>query len=140
MTPLEFIQSLQRHYSKRHRDNDDEAMWMRDYLDIVNGTDSKVLRKTYDLVRDEHDERAFPLPAQLKKWISRPADIVHPESQASTDYRYNGPSRRAPDTPEEIKACKRANIWQHEIIKKHGTWAAWWRTVRDTYDGGKSKR
>lgn len=140
MTPLEFIESLQRHYAKRHRSDDESALWMQDILGVVNGSDRKVLRKAYELIRDEHTERAFPLPAQLKKWISRAADIVHPESKSHSSYHYNGPSKRAPDTPEEIEACRKAREWQTEIIAKHGTWAAWWRTVKHNYDDGKFKR
>lgn len=139
MTPIEFIESLQRHYSKRHRDDDEAALWMQDILSVVNGADSKVLRKAYELIRDEHEERAFPLPAQLKKWISRAADIVHPESKAAGTYHYNGPSLRAPDSPEEIERCRKANEWQHAVIAKHGSWAAWWRTVKDNYDDGRRK-
>lgn len=137
MTPLEFVESLQRHYAKRHRNDDEGALWMQDILAVVNNTEAKVLRKAYELIRDEHDERAFPLPATLRKFITRAADIVHPESKAAGTYHYNGPSLRAPDSPEEIERCRKANEWQHAVIAKHGSWQAWWRTVKDNYDDGK---
>lgn len=140
MTPQEFIERLARHYGKRHASEKAQQEWLEDVAAVLKNTDQKVLRKAYEIIRDEYDERSFPVPATLRKFITRAADIVHPESKAKTPFHYNGPSKRAPDTQQEIETCKVSREWQHEMMRKHGTWANWWRTVKDTYDDGKSKR
>ena len=79
MTPVEFIDALLRHFAKRHRSDEESAQWMREMVQSVSGTDPKVLARAYVLTLDEHTERAFPLPAQLKGFIQRAADLVYPE-------------------------------------------------------------
>jgi hypothetical protein len=127
MTPREFIERLSRHYSKRHESDHAQTLWLQDMMGVIQGAEPKVLDQAFQLVRDEYDERAFPLPATLRKFIARAADIVHPESKAANNYRSYGPSKRAPDTREEIERCRLANEWQHEMMKQYGTWAAYYR-------------
>ena len=79
MTPVEFIDALLRHFAKRHRSEEESAEWMREMVRSVTGTDPKVLARAYVLALDEHTERAFPLPAQIKGWIARSADLTYPD-------------------------------------------------------------
>lgn len=129
MRPLEFVQKLQTHYSKRHANEAAEKIWLDDMMKTLQNTDKVVLDEAYEMIVQEHTERAFPLPAQLRKFISRAADIVHPESKnlGGTKFHYQGPSKRAPDTKEEIERCRLANEWQHEMMRIYGNWAAYYR-------------
>lgn len=77
MTPGEFIDGLLGHFGKRHVSADAERLWMRDIFRCVDGCDRRVLARAYDIALAEHDERAFPLPAQLRAWITRAANDLH---------------------------------------------------------------
>ena len=125
MNSREFIEALHRHYAKRHASPEEQTAWLREMVEMHKGTDPRVLDAAYDLVRDEHDERAFPLPAQLKKWIARAAEIVYPEriGEAPQDHPWSRRSLRAPDAPEVVEVYRRSRAWQHAVIKKYGTWA-----------------
>lgn len=79
MTPVEFIDSLCRHFAKRHESEHARMGWLREMVGVVHGTDSRVLAKAYELIRDGHEERAFPLPATLKRHLAHAAEIVYPE-------------------------------------------------------------
>lgn len=103
MTPMDFIEGLSRHYSKRFENAEKEAAWTREMVEMFRGTDPAVLRRAYELVRDEHDERAFPLPAHLKRFIARAADLVYPEHIAHQPFRAE--SHPAPD-PESVQRVR----------------------------------
>ena len=130
MAAMDFLESLGRHFGKRHPSPEAEDLWMRDMMEVVKGTDPLVLRRAYQLIRDEHDERAFPLPASIRKYISRACESVYPERVSDADrkvYPWTNRSLRAPDSPEEIERCRLAREWQHRMIAQYGSWAAWWR-------------
>jgi hypothetical protein len=133
MRSFEFISKLLTHYSKRHASEAAEKAWFDDMMKVLEGTSPAVLDEAYDLIVEQYDERAFPLPATLRKYIARAADILHPESKATAGYQYNGPSKRAPDTPGEIERVRQAREWQHATMKQYGTWANWWRAVKHNY-------
>lgn len=79
MTTENFLEGLLVHFGKRHVDERAQIIWTRDVLGSIRGTDPAVLSKAYTLIVSEHEERAFPLPAVLKKFITRAAEIVYPE-------------------------------------------------------------
>lgn len=85
MQPTEFIEALSRHFSKRHESDKAKMDWLREMVAIVKGIDSKVLDKAYELIRDGHEERAFPLPATLKRFTAQAAEIVYPERHGSAE-------------------------------------------------------
>ena len=85
MQPAEFIETLHRHFGKRHNSPEDQAFWLKEMISVVQGTDKKVLRKAYELIRDSHEERAFPLPATLKRFITQAGEIVYPERHGSAE-------------------------------------------------------
>lgn len=138
MQPEEFIESLHRHYSKRHVTPADQIAWMREMIDVVKGNDPKVMRRAYELIRDEFDERAFPLPAVLKKFIYRAAEQIYPES-LTNESSYARPRIPRNETPEFQQACREAQIWQAEQMRQYGSWEAQWRATRHTHvrKGGK---
>jgi len=103
MQPAEFIENLGRHYSKRHETEAKQIAWTREMVEMFKGTDPLVLAKAYDLVRDEHEERAFPLPATLKRFIGRAADLVYPEHMAYQPFR--PVAHTAPD-PESVRRVR----------------------------------
>lgn len=78
MTPEEFIDDLSVHFGKRHADERAERVWIRDMVAVVKRTDSKVLERAYEMVLAQHDERAFPLPAVLRRFIERAAAELNP--------------------------------------------------------------
>jgi hypothetical protein len=142
MRPFEFITKLQTHYSKRHASEATEKIWLDDMMKVLENTAHDVLDEAYDLIVEQHTERAFPLPAQLRKYIATAAEILHPESKRLGSYQphYNGPSKRAPDTPEEIERVRQAREWQHATMKEYGTWANWWRHVKHNYQDNRTER
>lgn len=131
MTPTDFIERLLRHYAKRHQGDAAEAMWFKEMVSIVDGTDRKVLQRTYELIRDEHDERAFPLPATIRKFIGRASEQLYPDAAATRGHGYvhHGPSKRAPDSPQVVEMNRLANEWQHQMIAKYGSWQEYWRAT-----------
>lgn len=138
MQPEEFIESLHRHYAKRHVTPADQIAWTREMIDVVKGNDPKVMRRAYELIRDEYDERAFPLPAVLKKFIYRAAEQIYPESMTN-ESTYARPRIPKNEPAEFVEACRRAQIWQAEQIRIYGSWDAQWRATRHTHvrKGGK---
>lgn len=132
MSPHEFIESLHRHYSKRHQSDEAEAKWLKEMIAVVSGNDERVMRKAYELIRDEHDERAFPLPATLKKYISRAAEIIYPERPGQS---FTMPFKRTcqPPTRAEIEAYERAAEWQKAEMKRYGSWENQWRATRHLF-------
>jgi hypothetical protein len=106
MTPVEFIDALLRHFAKRHRSEDESAQWMREMVQSVTGTDSRVLATAYVLILDEHDERAFPLPAQIKAWLVRAAEKVYPEHQASLNKAANADWQQRAEQAERMMVGK----------------------------------
>lgn len=133
MTPAEFIERLTRHYAKRHDNDHARALWVREMVDSLKGTDPAVLDKAYDLVRDEYEERAFPLVATLKKFIARAAEIIYRDDNRGTTNSYRGPSMRAPDSPEWRQTVLKAREWQKETIRRYGLWEGYWRATRHSY-------
>jgi hypothetical protein len=79
MQPAEFIDALSRHYGKRHNTPDEQGLWLKEMIGIVKGIDHRVLAKAYELIRDNHEERAFPLPATIRRYAIQAAEIVYPE-------------------------------------------------------------
>ena len=132
MSPHEFIESLHRHYAKRHQSDEAEAKWLKEMIAVVSGNDERVMRKAYELIRDEHDERAFPLPATLKKYISRAAEIIYPERPGQS---YTMPFKRTcmPPTRAEVEAYERAAAWQAAEIKRYGSWESQWKATRHLF-------
>lgn len=147
MSPEEFVTNLSANYAKRHESPDAKRIWMNDIIAVVKGHGPKVLKKAYEHIRDTHEERAFPLPATIKKAIEAAAGIgsiqsseLSPELQARFDAIRA--SRRRPPTPEEIAAEQKANAWQHEMMAKYNNdWGAYYRATRGAdQTGGKPKR
>lgn len=138
MTPVDFIDALLRHYAKRHRSDDDAAQWTREMVQLVGGTDSQVLARAYVLIRDEHEERAFPLPAHIRKSLDAAAEQVYPEritDQQQKNYPWSNRSLRAPLTPEQIEAYRRAHEWQKAVIAKYGSWSNY-EAAKRGFDAG----
>jgi len=101
MTPESFLEGLLVHFGKRHVDDRAEQIWTRDMLGAIRGTDPRVLAKAYTMVVSEHEERAFPLPAVLRRYIERACETVYPETQPKSD--------KMPDlTPPTPEARERA--------------------------------
>lgn len=132
MQPDEFIEGLHRHYAKRHNSPAEQALWIKEMIAVVSGNEDRVMRKAYELIRDEHDERAFPLPATLKRYISRAAEIIYPEHGGYREtMRYR--SNRVSDSPEAVAAYNRAAAWQAAEIKRYGSWENQWRATRHLF-------
>lgn len=144
MTPTEFIEALSRHYSKRHASEQAEDLWIADMVAIVSHTDRRVLARAYQLIRDEHEERAFPLPATILKFTTRAAEQLYPENRSTPEhervYPWSNRSHRRPDTPAEIETHRRANEWQHAVIKHYGSWAAHWQATKHLHVKPAEKR
>jgi len=104
MQPAEFIENLGRHYSKRHETEAKQIAWTREMIEMFKGTDPLVLAKTYELIRDEHEERAFPLPATIKRFIGRAADLVYPEHLAHQPFRPVAHTAPDPESVERVRA------------------------------------
>lgn len=131
MTPAEFIESLLRHYGKRLDSPEKQALWLKEMVQSVAGTDPRLLRRAFELIRDEYEERAFPLPATLKKFISRAGEQVYPESQANRGYNVTDREpRKAHIAPEMQAIYDSAAVWQKQTIDQYGTWANHWRATR----------
>lgn len=132
MQPREFIERLSRHYAKRHVSDLAQQEWLEDIVSVVGNTDHKVLARAYDLIRDEYEERSFPVPATLRKYIERAAVLVHPEHRQYAPGEHGIPRRnlRAPDTPEQEEVYRKAREWQHATMKEYGSWANYWRATK----------
>lgn len=102
MTPEEFIDDLSVHFGKRHADERAERVWIRDMLAVIGRTDHKVLDRAYEITRDEHDERAFPLPAVLRRYIARAAAEMHPPPE----HRILPRESSVQSSPEELAQRK----------------------------------
>lgn len=85
MQPAEFIDALSRHYGKRHNTPDEQGLWLKEMIGIVKAIDHRVLAKAYELIRDNHEERAFPLPATIRRYAIQAAEIVYPERVGNDD-------------------------------------------------------
>lgn len=140
MRPAEFIESLHRHYSKRHNSQADQEAWITEMIGCVGGTDPKVLRRAYEMIRDEHDERAFPLPAVLKKYIARAAEQLFPDDARNTgSVEYKWPMPKTYKCPQFERTCREAQEWQTKIINQYGSWAGYWKAMGHTYTVGTRK-
>lgn len=95
MTPKEFLEALLGHYGKRHANDQAEAAWHRDMREVIGNPLPSVLHKAYQIIRDEHEERAFPLPATIKKAIARAWGTMPKSAPAETPEQWIEP------TPEE---------------------------------------
>ena len=126
MLPTDFIERLHRHYSKRHASEAELAKWLEEMVDLVKGTEPRLLQRTYDMIRDEYEERAFPLPATIKRFVHQAGEAMHLQSQA---HQYKGRSCRAPDTPAYRDMIRQAQEWQAETIAKYGSWAGYNRAT-----------
>lgn len=132
MTPKEFLEGLLRHHGKRHASDADEIAWHREMREVIGNPRADVLRKAYEIIRDEHEERAFPLPATIKKAIAKAAHEVAPSSATMSEieaekYRLIASNRRAPDTPDVLAKARHAAEWQKAQMDKYGDWAAYHR-------------
>lgn len=140
MTPVELIESLGRHYAKRHESVQAQSLWLTEMVAIAKGADPRVIQRAYEMIRDDHDERAFPLPATIKKYLMRAAEAVYPEDRRGMqETTYRGPSHRMPDSPQQLEIYRKAQEWQAEQIRRYGSWDAQWRATRHTHvrKGGK---
>lgn len=132
MSPAEFIEALSRHYGKRHESPGAAMAWLKEMVDSVKHTDHQVLAETYRMIREQYEERAFPLPATLRKYTERAAQIIHPEHKTQAPGQHGLPVRchRAPDTPEQQEIYRLANEWQHWVHREYGNWAGYWRATK----------
>lgn len=128
MDATEFIERLTRHYAKRHDSVEKQIAWTREMIECVSGIDKRLLDKAFELIRDEHEERAFPLPATLKRYIGRAAEVVYPEGQRQA-YSY-GRAPAAQIDPKRQREYDLAREWQQGVIDQYGSWAAHWRATR----------
>lgn len=135
MTPAEFIDRLNRHYSKRHESAKHQTDWLKEMVDCVRGTDPQVLIRAFELIRDEHEERAFPLPATIKKYISRAGDQVYPESLANRGLNQWGTPRAAHVDPKMSEIYAKAAVWQRATLDQYGSWANHWKATRHMRKG-----
>lgn len=108
MSPEQFIDDLLVHYGKRHASERAAEVWTRDMLGVLRGTDARVLAAAYRLVVMEHDERAFPLPAQLRAYISRACEQVYPEHRRTVDVPDLPPP--SPEARERARALREMAI------------------------------
>ena len=134
MQPAEFIENLGRHYSKRHETEAKQIAWTREMIEMFKGTDPIVLAKAYQLIRDEHEERAFPLPATLKRFIARAADLAYPEHM--TWKPFIPEPTKAPDQSSvaRVRALvekARANI---SVVKSPESKAEWRDVSRPAFE------
>lgn len=132
MQPFEFIDNLCRHYSKRHETEARQIAWTREMIDCVKGNDPAVMQRAYEMIRDEYEQRAFPLPAELKKFITRAAEQLYPDHQR-IESSYQRPRIEKWESREFVETCRLARIWQTATIKQFGSWEAYWRSVRHSY-------
>jgi hypothetical protein len=145
MKPNEFIDSLLRHYAKRHQSEAHEAAWLKEMVECAKNTHPRVLRRAYETILNEWDERAFPLPAELKKFIARAAEQIYPEGRGAHGQPSDKPNRwsnislRSPDTPQQIAQWQDANRWQQSIMAKYKTWANYWKQTKHLHPGGDGK-
>jgi len=143
MSPAEFIESLSRHYSKRHESAESARLWLQEMVASVKNTDRQVLAEAYRMIRDEYEERSFPVPATIRKFIERAAVHIHPEHKQYVPGEHGIARRnlRAPDTPEQEEVYRKAREWQHATIKEYGTWANYWRATKHMRreDGGSGR-
>jgi hypothetical protein len=105
MSPEQFLDDLLVHFGKRHASERAAEVWTRDMLGLVRGTDPRVLAAAYRLVVAEHDERAFPLPAQLRAFVSRACEQVYPEHRAGSDPIVDVPPP-SPEARERVRALR----------------------------------
>ena len=137
MKASEFIGRLSRHYGKRHASDQDMMEWYTDIEATIGRTDANVLQRAFELIRDEWEERSFPLPAQLRKFIDRAAQQLHPELPGEHHGAHR--SLRARDTPEQIRQCDEARAWQTSVIAKYGSWAQYWRVTKHQWPEGRAR-
>lgn len=139
MQPVEFIERLSRHYSKRHASPAGEEAWVKEMISVITGTDTKVLDRAYEIIRDEHEERAFPLPATLKKAIAKAGEQLFPDAERGTEAqnRYNWSSPLRYVDPARERSYEEAAIWQRAQIRQYGSWDNQWRAVRHQFAGSK---
>lgn len=104
MTANEFVANLLMYFSKRHDSDSAENAWLADITKRFDHCDKAVLEKAFELIVSEHDERAFPLPAALNKWIARASEMVYPDQHASEhDKAAAGYAKRLSDATKRIK-------------------------------------
>ena len=117
MSPEEFVTRMLAHYSKRHDSEEARKFWFEDIVNLVRPHGGEVLQRAYEIIKDEHEERAFPLPATIKKAIHRACEAIAPAStpispELEARFRRIAADRRAKPTPEEIAAEERAEAWR----------------------------
>lgn len=80
----EFIQRLAITFGPP--DTADEDLFLQNYVDVIGAAQPRVLDVAFSIIRDEHEFKAWPMPAVVRKAI------------ASAALRVNGPPR-APEQP-----------------------------------------
>lgn len=108
MTVDEFIRRLMVLYGTP--DSPDDAAFLEEYREMLNGTGEHLLKPAGDIIRDTHSRRGWPTPAEVKTVVSKAAALAAPRKyETKRDDESDAPSngrRRMPD--EEREALMRA--------------------------------
>jgi hypothetical protein len=135
MQPAEFIDALNRHYSKRHASPEDQAAWLREMVGLVRGFDQRVLARAYTMIRDHHEERAFPLPATILRHANQAAEALSfaGRSQAKPVEDLPLPT---PEARERVRKIKEAAVAAMRARKPMETPVEldWSRTQREGFE------
>lgn len=123
MSPEEFVTRMLAHYSKRHESEEARKFWFEDIVGIVKPHSGDVLRKAYEIIRDTHEERAFPLPATIRKAIGAACEAIAPAStplspELEAKFRRIAAERRERPTSEEVANEEAARKWRENELAK----------------------
>lgn len=116
MTPEQMIQQLSRHFSIRFDSEEDQTAWLRDVVEAFRGYDKRVLADATRWIISNRKMRGFPLISEIKEACGKT-----PTYETAQPAKFQGPSRRAPDSAEEIEAVRKAREWQKQICDEYGT-------------------
>lgn len=88
MTRDEFLDRLAITFGQP--DTADEALFIQNYEAVIGSTEPRVLAVAFSIIRDEHEFKAWPMPAVVRKAIASAALRVHgPARPTEPDHQQN---------------------------------------------------
>ena len=98
----EFIQRLAVTFGPP--DTADEDLFLQNYIDVIGTAHPRVLDVAFSIIRDEHEFKAWPMPAIVRKAIASAALRVNGPPRAPEAFHTNPRANPSPEARQRVQA------------------------------------
>ncbi|MGP1666529.1 MAG: hypothetical protein ACTS5I_11585 [Rhodanobacter sp.] len=115
----------------------DDAAFIDEYRDMLEGVEPAVLKSAGDILRNTHEKRSWPTPAEVRRATSAAA-LVRPRAGTTDELGPEDFERVGPEDERYVKAVTSARVdapAYARIIEKRG-----WIKVRKEPDGPRKRQ